>query len=238
VGVDEPPDFIDRAVMKTDFAVHQLRLAIVHGRYRPGDKLRQNQVAQELGLSPTPVREALRRLQAEGLVTHSPHRGVRVSSVALDEIREIYRILAVLEALAARALAERSDRSAGIQRLTLLQRSVQRRLGQVRRGAWVPTNTRFHDVIREESGMPHLRRVLESLWGSIPRDPIGVVEGMAESTTAEHQKILDALSRGDPDGAEEAMLEHMRLSSSVRLAFLEQRPVAAADVDGGPIEDQ
>jgi DNA-binding GntR family transcriptional regulator len=224
--VEETPELTDRAVMKTDFAVQQVRLAILHGRYQPGEKLRQNQLAQQLGLSPTPVREALRRLQAEGLVTHSPHRGVRVSSVALDEIREIYRILGVLEGLAARALAERPDRADAVHRLTLLQRGVQRRLSRVKRGDWVPTNTRFHDVIRQESQMPHLRRVLESLWGSIPRDPIGVVEGMAESTTAEHQAILEALTRGDPVAADEAMREHMRLSSALRLAFLEHAPVA------------
>lgn len=206
--------------MKTDLAVERVRQAILDGRYRPGEKLRQNQVAQELGLSPTPVREALRRLQAEGLVTHSPHRGVRVSRVGVEEISDVYRLLIVLEGLAARLVAERPDRAATVASLERIQARVEARL---RRGAlsdWVKINTQFEAVLHAGCNSPRLQTVLKGLWDTIPRDPIGVVDSMAASTTAEHGAVLEAIRAGDGDAAERAMRAHVQQSSATRLKFL------------------
>lgn len=214
--------------MKTDVALERVRQAILDGHYQPGEKLRQNQVALELGLSPTPVREALRRLQAEGLVTHSPHRGVRVSRVGVEEISDIYRLMVVLEGLAARLVAERPDRAATVARLERIQSRVE---ADLRRGAltnWVKINTQFEAVLHEACNSPRLRTVLQGLWDTIPRDPIGVIDSMAASTTAEHGAVLDALRAGDGERAELAMRAHIQQSSAKRLEFLAGVVAAAA----------
>jgi len=212
--------------MKTYLAVERLRDAILDGRYRPGEKLRQNKVAEELGLSPTPVREALRRLQAEGLVTHSPRRGVRVSRVGIEEITEIYRVLAVLEGLAARLVAERPDRAATVVQLERIQGRVEARLRRGGRGDWVRINTQFEALLHAGCKSARLQTVLQSLWDAIPRDPIGMVDSMAASTTAEHRAVLEALRRADGEAAERAMRVHVEQSSAKRIQFLAD--VAAA----------
>ena len=82
---------------KRELAAEVLREAILSGRYGPGERLRQNQIARELGLSATPVREALRELHAQGLVVHESRRSVRVAEVDLDDLRELYAVRSVLE---------------------------------------------------------------------------------------------------------------------------------------------
>jgi DNA-binding GntR family transcriptional regulator len=208
--------------MKTDLALERVRQAILDGRYRPGEKLRQNQVAQELGLSPTPVREALRRLQAEGLVTHSPHRGVRVTRVGVEEIADVYRLLVVLEGLAARLVAERPDRAATVANLERIQARVEARLQRGALNDWVKISTQFEAVLHAACNSPRLQTVLKGLWDTIPRDPIGVVDSMAASTTAEHCAVLDAIRSGNGDAAERAMRAHVQQSSATRVEFLRQ----------------
>jgi DNA-binding GntR family transcriptional regulator len=217
---------------KTDLAVERIRRAILQGRYPPGEKLRQNRLATELGLSPTPVREALRRLQAEGLVTHSPHRGVRVSHISIAEIKEIYRILEALEGLAARLVAERLDRASTIARLEQIQSRVESRLKRGSMSDWVRISNDFETTIHGACESPRLQQVLQNLWDAIPRDRIGVVESMAASTTAEHRAVLEAIRSGDPDVAEQTMRAHIRQSSAKRVAYLLE--VAAPGVSWAP----
>jgi DNA-binding GntR family transcriptional regulator len=206
--------------MKTDVALELVRQAILEGRYPPGEKLRQTRVAEELGLSPTPVREALRRLQAEGLVTHSPHRGVRVSRVGVPEIAEMYRIIEVLEGLAVRLVAESPDCQATVASLERIQNRVEARLRRGNTRDWVQINNQFEDTIHAACNSARLQQVLKNLWDAIPRDRIGVVESMADSTTAEHRAVLEALRKRDPRAAEEAMRTHVRLSSATRIKYL------------------
>jgi DNA-binding GntR family transcriptional regulator len=206
--------------MKTDMALELVRQAILDGRYRPGEKLRQLRLAEELGLSPTPVREALRRLQTEGLVTHSPHRGVRVSRVGVPEIAEIYRILEVLEGLVARLVVESSERDATVAKLERVQTRVESRLGRGNSRDWVQINNQFEDIMHAACNSPRLQLVLKNLWDSIPRDRIGVVESMAASTTAEHRAVIDALRAADAQAAEAAMRAHVRKSSAMRIQYL------------------
>lgn len=93
-------DTTSKYVTKKDWAVEALRKAIITGEYWPGQRVRQDEVAERLSISLTPVREAFSQLEVEGIITRAPHKGARVAQVSTERAREIYRIRSVLEGLA------------------------------------------------------------------------------------------------------------------------------------------
>jgi DNA-binding GntR family transcriptional regulator len=139
-----------------------LRDAIADGRLRPGDRLVEQKLASQLKVSRSPVREAIRRLELEGLVVGQPHRGVSVASLSADDIRDLYQVRASLEALAGRLatsrLAEADQRRlAEIVRAmrTAAQRRDRRRLSTL--------DAEFHQLIGRACGNRWLIRILDSL---------------------------------------------------------------------------
>src|SRR5215210_8838164 len=97
------------SMTKTQAAFHRIRAAIEDGRLKPGDRLRATALQEELDMSPTPIREALRLLQAQGLVEHRPHHGMVVAEYPVEETEEVYRLREVLEPMAAGLAAERAS---------------------------------------------------------------------------------------------------------------------------------
>ncbi|UCF61614.1 MAG: GntR family transcriptional regulator [Anaerolineaceae bacterium] len=147
-----------------DAVVNKLRQMILTGHLKPGDRLRQDELANTFGVSTMPIREALRQLQAEGLVTFRPRRGAIVASLAVSDYEEIYHIREALERLACRWVAEDFDRIP-IDQLKLLleeietaeanQDDIHRRLQLVRE---------FFFTVFEASEKEHLLRILSNLW--------------------------------------------------------------------------
>jgi DNA-binding GntR family transcriptional regulator len=147
-----------------DTIVDGIRDMILNGPLKPGDRLRQDELANAFGVSTMPIREALRQLQAEGLVIFRPRRGATVASLSVSEYEEIYRLREELETLACRWAAENFDRIP-IDRLELLLQEIEaaeanlddvhRRLQLVRE---------FFFTIFEASKKEHLLRILSSLW--------------------------------------------------------------------------
>ena len=144
--------------------VDGIRDMILKGQFKPGDRLRQDELANTFGVSTMPIREALRQLQAEGLVVFRPRRGAIVASLSVSEYEEIYRIREELEALACHWAAENFDQIP-LDRLRLLlvrieaaeeeQGDIHRRLQLVRE---------FFFTVFEASGKEHLLRILSNLW--------------------------------------------------------------------------
>ncbi len=147
-----------------DAVVNRIRNMILSGHLKPGDRLRQDELANTFGVSTMPIREALRQLQAEGLVTFRPRRGVTVARLAVSDYEDIYYIREELERLACRWVAEDFDRIP-IDRLKLLLEEIEtaeanrddvhRRLQLVRE---------FFFTIFEASEKEHLLRILSNLW--------------------------------------------------------------------------
>ena len=147
-----------------DAVVDGIRDMILQGHLKPGDRLRQDELANTFGVSTMPIREALRQLQAEGLVVFRPRRGATVASLAVSDYEEIYLIREALETLACRWAAEDFDRIP-IDRLKLLlqeieaaeanQDDVHRRVQLVRE---------FFFTVFEASEKEHLLRILSNLW--------------------------------------------------------------------------
>jgi DNA-binding GntR family transcriptional regulator len=182
---------------------------IVEGTYPPGSRIVETRVAQELGVSQGPVREALRDLEQLGCVVHEPHRGCSVRAFSADELLEAFPVRAALEALAARLAAERITNA----ELDELDELLARMRGAARRGdahEQSQANASFHATIVRASRNGTLERQWRTLepfsrtYLTVSRPGIDLVH-----LSDRHVPILEALRRHDADAAAEAMHEHL-----------------------------
>ena len=177
-----------------------LRSAILRGTLPGGTRLRQNDIATQLQVSTTPVREALRDLATEGLVDLDPHRGAVVHELGLVELREVYDLRRVLEPVAMRRAAA-SLRPETLARADELQRRMDTETDLV---AWVDLNRRFHATLLDDGDRPRLRGILRTLQDSAAPYVGLLLQNRArdpDEANAEHRELLDALRAGDGDRA-------------------------------------
>jgi len=194
----------------------RLRLDILEGRLKPGDWLRQERLAQEHGVSQMPVREALKRLTAEGLVEHVPYRGVRVVQFTAEDVEDLYECRAFIEALAARAAAGRIT-EAGLTELRRLHERMVACHAPDEIAEYRDLNRRFHALIFVASGRSYLVRTLAQLWAAfptmlwsnVPRVAVESLPHREAPDAEEHAAIIAALAAHDPASAEVAMKRHV-----------------------------
>jgi DNA-binding GntR family transcriptional regulator len=226
-------------VTKLDLAEQLLIRSIASGEIGPGEPLRQVELAERLGVSPTPVREALRRLEAQGLVVRQAHRGVRVAEVEPAEMAELYIIRGALEGLA----VEHATPNLTKKDLAALEQIHQKLEAGRAEGALKSLrklNYDFHTRLYRRSKLPRLVRIIDSLWPLFPWDSIWAVPGRADSSAAEHALILEALRAGDAVAAGQRMKQHIEHGGQTLVAF---REAAAAGPDPrtrrrGPSKDR
>jgi DNA-binding GntR family transcriptional regulator len=220
---------------KADDIAVLIEEAIVSGEIAPGSVLRQEQLSERFGVSRTPVREALRRLAALGLVSFIPNRGVRVREVSRDELHEAFLVRAELEALitelAARkltpeALAELEECEKRFSRLTKEVRA--REPGGDRRSLmanWMSANHAFHDVLYRTAGAPYIESVAKAarrsfagttVWAPLDEE----LDRLYERNQAEHRAIRQALAAGSTAGARELAREHVMHSFELLQSIL------------------
>jgi DNA-binding GntR family transcriptional regulator len=208
----------------------RLRSAILENELKPGDWLRQEQLAEKFGVSQTPVREALKDLVAEGLVEHVPYRGVRVIEFALEDMLDLYACRAFMEGLAARYAVQNitSHELAELDRLLdeLEQHPAREHLVEHRR-----LNRKFHQVIYTASRHAYLTRTLDQMWTAFPTMMLTDFARTAEdpiprrgaSSTQEHRDIAAALKARDGEQAERLMQSHIQVSAERIAAVIETR---------------
>jgi DNA-binding GntR family transcriptional regulator len=196
-----------------ELAYRRLRERLVAGRYGPGERLTEQGLCEDLGMSRTPVREALRRLQSDGLVS-STGRGVVVSSLSPEEIRHALDLQGALDALAARlaATAQREGRLSPVQ-LAGLQEAGRRvavpgAAGDAE-GVW-RANLDFHMLIAHLSGNPLLEDACERIWARSAIVSLSNIGHRTNLTPVHHHAIIAAIVAGDPDRAATAAQEHVR----------------------------
>jgi DNA-binding GntR family transcriptional regulator len=218
-----------------------IQTRVLNGELETGTWLRQESLAAEFGVSRTPVREALRKLQATGLVEVQPRRGALVRGLSAREIREAYEVRAELEGLAAELAATRV-RDAELQRLrdaqALFRHSVASLLAwRDRRGAddppadayaeWNRGNDQFHLAVQAAAGNARLAATLADLHRSFPRDLTWLVLGentrLLEENVAQHEAILNAIERHDAKAARRRMVEHVRRAGELVTRRFEER---------------
>lgn len=209
----------------------RLRTAILNGTFQPGQWLRQNRIAKDLGVSQMPVREALKELAAEGLVEHIPYRGVRVLEFSIKDVADLYTHRSFLEGLAAKAAAKNiSPEKLGKLRDLLAQ--MRQNLAEEQLPEYRRLNREFHQMICEASRRNYLIRTLNQMWSAFPTMLCGNFAQAAdcplpernEQDLQEHQAIIDALEKGDGELAQELMEQHIDTARKQLLAALRSEP--------------
>ena len=181
-------------------AVESLRRAIVAGELRPGERVRQDEVAERLGVSLAPIREALAVLEQEGQVTYRPRRGYVVTELDLADLRELYELRQLLEERAARRALPQLDEDA-LERIGLAARDCVAASDRGDVTAELEANRRFHFALLEAPDSPHTLRVIRLLWDSTETYRAmyyNAPESRAEAA-ASHERILAALRARDAD---------------------------------------
>jgi DNA-binding GntR family transcriptional regulator len=211
----------------------ELQDQIMSGAIGTGTWLRQERLATEFGVSRTPVREALRALEARGLVEHHPHRGALVLGPTARDIREAYAVRAELEGFAA-SLAAEWARDGDLERLheaaRLFERLVEAEVSTPSPGherpRWQEANDLFHVAILDAAGNHRLKATVEDLHRSFPRNLTwSALAGhslLLTENVAQHQRVLDAITRRDKDGARLAMAAHVGRAGELVLRRYEE----------------
>ncbi len=191
----------------------KIREDILNGKYKERDELRENTIGKELGVSRTPVREALRQLELEGLVSIIPNRGAYVTGISHKDIWDIYMIRSMLEGLCARWAAEHiTDAQLDELEETILLSEFQMK----KESGFSPEQVavldgRFHSILYEASGSRILDHVLTDFHNYVQtaRKSSIVSEDRARKSIREHRQILRAIRDRDPEMAEQLANEHI-----------------------------
>lgn len=198
---------------------------IRRGLLAPGTRLRAEEIAEEIGMSRMPVREALRRLDTEGFVTLRPNRGAVVTGYATEEILELFEMRSVLEGLAARLAAPHFGQAQHEETLDLMARMVR---AEKDSDLWILRHQELHRYICALSGRPRLVREIERMhtvlepylriWFTRLEEPL--------SSQQDHETLIAALATRDPADAERAMRDHVLVTAPKVAAFLTEERAA------------
>lgn len=208
----------------TDKAYSQIKEWIINFRLGPGSHLSIQDLADSLGASRTPVREALSRLEQEYLVARTPMKGFAVKTLDLNEIEDLFEVRAALEGVAARQAAERMNPNIRAD-LAAALRTTASWIKKREKSRLIPLEQNFHMKILEASGNVPLievgRGILERIW-AIQRFNI-ITSDMLTEAHAQHEEIFEALCAGNPRLAEAAMRKHMKITTRELIARLKDR---------------
>lgn len=207
----------------------RIREAIIGGTLHPGERLKEERLARELGTSRTPVREALRVLQTEGLVAATPNRGAAVRTYTLAELEEIYEIRAVLEGHAAGRAAERITRGQIDQLAASCDRFEELVTGADLRSL-VEENAFFHGLILQVSDSERLGSMVREVvvLPLVYRSYVWYSAEQARDSYAFHRRLVDALEGGDAAAAQQVMRDHIAAARGVLISHVEELALAEA----------
>jgi DNA-binding GntR family transcriptional regulator len=205
-------------------AYRTMRRRILDNVWPPGFRTLERELAVELGMSRTPVREALIRLQKEGLVEVIPRHGMSVLPVSAGDMRDIYEMLTALEATAAELAVRRGPSAADVKPLQDASRAMARALKSNDLEAWAAADERFHQQLVALSGNRLLIEAVQNCWDRAHRARMVTLRMRPKPTpsTREHMDVVDKIRAGDARGAFEAHRAHRERGSRELLAILEQ----------------
>ncbi|NLE26481.1 MAG: GntR family transcriptional regulator, partial [Clostridiaceae bacterium] len=194
-----------------DVIFETLRKAIVSGDIKPGERLMEVSLADQMGVSRTPVREAIRRLEAEGLVTMTPRKGTHVSELSVKDIMDVLEVRTVLDKLATDLAAKRMQ-PAQLKSLESVHKQYISCVERENMEGAVKKDVEFHDLIYAASGNPRLVAVAGSLREHIYRFRVIYMSGslIAENVLNEHEEILTALKEAQNNIASNLAEKHIR----------------------------
>jgi DNA-binding GntR family transcriptional regulator len=202
----------------------ELRQAILRGALRAGERLREEDLAERMRVSRTPVREAIGRLEAEGLAVALPRRGLAVAEVSPEHVMEIYLVREVLEGAASRLAARHVTRLEATHLEELLE-GMGEAVARDDTAAMESLNRRFHSLIYAAAKNRLIQQILDDLWDDLGRFGVTTFAypGRKKEALAEHRAIADAIVGGREAEAERLARAHLAAGREVRLRLLHRR---------------
>jgi DNA-binding GntR family transcriptional regulator len=195
-----------------------IREAIIKGDFKPGERLRQADLAEKMGVSRMPIREAFRKLEAEGLIKLEPHKGAVVKSISIKDIEEIYALRSQLEKM---AVYQSVDLLTGedIEQLTALVNEM-----EIAKDAdtFVQLNIDFHRLLVKPCKWERLNSFIGTLWNGLPQQTPHLLTGQIETSNDEHREILEAILRKDKDTVATLVSEHIVRTGESLIASLQK----------------
>jgi len=201
---------IDEYKPLRDLVFKNLRNSILNGDFYPGQRLMEIQIAQSLGVSRTPVREAIRKLELEGFVVMLPRKGAYVADISLKEIKEVLEVRASLEGLAAYLATDRISEDE-IKHLEKIVKSMSKDLSMEE---FLMKDVEFHEYISKASSNKKLHSIINSLWEQVYRFRVTYIsddENIA-NIIKEHKLILEAIKSRNSSMAKRYAKEHIEKS--------------------------
>ena len=207
------------------YVFENLRHAIIRGDLHPGDRLVESRIADRLDISRTPVREAIHKLEREGLLRKLPRGGFIVMNLSREDIEETFGIRSVLESYAAK-LAALNHREEDLKPLEDKIEEFQRALEKGRTDKLTKINTEFHNLFYALSRSPKLIRMVNELRDQIYRfrKLLLSMDNMARTSNEDHRKMVEAIRKRDAQRVETLVSEHILRGQKIVLQALEKRP--------------
>lgn len=214
----------DNYVPIRDTAYEILRNAILNGTLEPGTRMVERELANQLGISRTPIREAIRKLENEGLVTHIPRKGVVVTKVSIKEVIEIFNIRAALEGLAASHAAENINSKTAMKLRSLLEK-MENALDAKQADLFKKLHLKFNDTIYLAADSPRLYQMIQTLVDYIANYTQAGYSypGRQQEAQEEHRAVVDAIINKKPMLAEQIAKKHIENSKKAFLHVKENK---------------
>ncbi|WP_310566458.1 GntR family transcriptional regulator [Hydrogenophaga sp.] len=204
--------------------VHRSILAeIASGQLRPGERIIQEQLAQQLGISRQPVQQALTLLRKEGVLIDAPGRGLQVAPLDLAHVRHLYEVRAVIEGLAFRSAAERNAKAAAARGPALIL-AGRKAAASGAYGAMIAADMAFHDFIYGLSGNPLVAPAMETHWTQTQRvmGEVLMRDDKPRDIWDQHEALLAAVAAGDGEGAEKLARRHILEAADFMIGRLQK----------------
>jgi DNA-binding GntR family transcriptional regulator len=208
----------------SEFAYRLLKQKILDSDYPPGEHVLEQDVAAELKLSRTPVREAFVRLEQEGLLEIVPRHGIRISVLSPSDMRELYEVLTALEPAAVELLARRRPSDQELAPLVSACDAMEATLASKRLKAWAAADEAFHYNLAQLCGNRRLAAIIMTMWDQAHRARMFTLalRPLPKRSTEEHRAVVDAIRVGDVTEARELYAAHRRRGGDEMMTIIER----------------
>jgi DNA-binding GntR family transcriptional regulator len=212
------------ASSNTTIAIDRLRELIFSGQLGAGTDHLESELATRLGMSRTPVREALLRLEAQGLLDVRPRKGVRITPLSPRDMAEVYDVLTELESLAAANAAARGLTDSDLEPLAKTIADMDEALANENREEWAAADDAFHTELVRLAGNDRVRRVVDMMSDQVRRARLVTLYMRPTPTKSndDHREVMDAIRKGDEDRARKVHRQHRIAAKEIIIALLER----------------
>ncbi|WP_112321490.1 GntR family transcriptional regulator [Oceanibium sediminis] len=207
---------------RTQWAYAELKARVMDNRLRAGQSYLEQSLAEELGVSRTPLREAALRLEAEGFVTIRPRLGILVRPISAEDMADVYDILTALEPFAARMLAERALSAEELEQLIAPVEQMDACLARGDLAAWAVADRAFHAALIGLAGNPRLDRIIATLWDQVHRARMATLSARRDlaASNLDHRRLVAHIANGEADAAEALHRRHRRAAGKALVRLL------------------